>query len=240
MLHRAADVAKLDVVLASQSPRRLELLARLGITHPRVVPSTFAEDLPKGAFAAPAEYCAATARAKLCEVWCRLRRDTATPLPDLVIGADSIVVSPTGEIFEKAESAAEAARMLTSLSGRTHQVITVLVLRMPSRRAAGGAAERAAEPDADADADSREIVEVSTTDVTFADVAPAEVAAYAAGHEAAWRGKAGAYGIQDVAAQYVAAIRGDFYTVMGLPVQRCAAALAAAFDRGWLPTSAAP
>ena len=112
------------VVLASASPRRVEMLRDMLGLSPHVVPSTFTEDLEKDGIT-PAEYCSATARAKCAEV--SQRRSITAPYL-LVVSADSIVVSPDGVIFEKASDAAEASQMMRSLSGRTHVVITAVCM----------------------------------------------------------------------------------------------------------------
>lgn len=110
------------VVLASSSPRRREILASVGL-HPEVVPSTFAEDLPKseytdeGVYEYPVETCAR----KAVEVWQRLVREDvasvpdAKPAPDLIIAADTVVVKG-GEIMEKPLDPVDHARMIAELN----------------------------------------------------------------------------------------------------------------------------
>ena len=220
ILELLPQIRQLRIVLASQSPRRRELLERVyGIT-PEIVPSTFAEDLPHSAFSTPQEYCLATAKAKAQEVFARLTSneiDTSDPI-DMVIASDSIVVTAAGTILEKARDEEHAAGMLRSVSGSASHVTTALVLI--TRNAA---------------VDGEPIVTtlVETTKVRFAELSDAEIQAYVASADS-WRGKAGAYGIQDVAAAFITGIDGDYYTVMGLPVHRFGAAVRGLVDSGSL------
>jgi len=118
--------------------------------------------------------------------------------PDAVIIAADTVVCVDGRILGKPGSAAEAAGMLRLLSGRAHQVHTgVTVL-----------------------SHARAVTEVDTTEVRFRTLSEAEIAAYIATGEP--MDKAGAYGIQGLAAIFVEGICGDYFTVMGLPLCRLA------------------
>ena len=113
---------------------------------------------------------------------------------DVVIGADTTVLTPDGEVFGKPHSREEAERMLEALSGRTHVVITgIAVLRGDTLL------QRAVE-----------------TRVRFRDLTAAEIEAYIDTGEPF--DKAGAYGIQGRAAWLVDVIDGDFFNVVGLPV----------------------
>ncbi|KAJ3298813.1 hypothetical protein HK104_010261 [Borealophlyctis nickersoniae] len=109
------------IVLASGSPRRKEILQKLGLTF-TVVPSTFPEDLDKSLFATPAEYVRCNAIEKAKEVHSRLNDPT-----NLVIGADTIVVLDD-RILEKPRDTDDARRMLRDLSGRSHHVMTAVAL----------------------------------------------------------------------------------------------------------------
>ncbi len=116
----------------------------------------------------------------------------------LVLGADTVVVLD-GQILGKPADPADAIQMLHSLSGRTHQVFTGLALVH---------AERA-----------QEVVAHEVTDVTFAELDGSEIEAYVA--TGSPLDKAGAYGIQeDLGATFVSSVRGDYYTVVGLPLHR--------------------
>ena len=118
-----------------------------------------------------------------------------------VLAADTIV-ELDGEVLGKAADAAEARGMLRKLAGRTHRVSTAFVLVGP--------------PGA-----HREVV---TTDVTMVAMTDAEIGDYVASGE--WRGKAGAYAVQGIAAALVSAVRGSITNVIGLPLAEVAQVLA--------------
>lgn len=113
---------------------------------------------------------------------------------DVIIGADT-VVALGDEIFGKPRDRREAAEMLKALSGRTHEVHTGVCIWQAGRADCFSQAAR----------------------VTFAEMDEREVAGYVASGEP--DDKAGAYGIQGLDARFIARIEGDYYTVMGLPVQ---------------------
>ncbi len=180
-----------DLVLASASPRRRELLAGLGFEF-ECLPSDYAEE--DGAGADAADLARANAGGKAREV--ALRRPGA-----LVIGADTVVVA--GEkLLGKPGDAAAAAEMLRLLSGREHRVITGLAL--------------ARHEPACAKLDFRD--GHGDTIVRFRELDDAEIAAYIESGEPF--DKAGAYGIQGLAAQFVDGIEGCYFNVMGLPLER--------------------
>jgi septum formation protein len=173
------------VVLASQSPRRRDLLSLVGIPH-EVRPADIDETYPAGE--PPREHAERLAREKTAVI--------AAAEPDaLVIGSDSIVVLD-GDVLGKPADAAEAERTLARLAGRTHTVITGVA-----------AAWRG---------DTRSAVE--EVDVTFHPLSAREIAEYVATREP--MDKAGAYGIQGYGATIVARVDGDYFAVMGLPLQR--------------------
>ena len=132
-----------------------------------------------------------------------LAREKAEPIarlhPEaLTLGADTIVVLD-GDVLGKPRDAAEARAMLRRLSGRTHTVFTGLALVHPPT--------------------GRSVAAHEATDVTFAPMTDAEIAAYVA--TGSPLDKAGAYGIQDdTGALFIPRIHGDFFTVMGLPLHR--------------------
>lgn len=128
----------------------------------------------------------------------------ASALPGAWVLAADTTVTIDGEILAKAESDAEAAAMLEQLAGRTHEVITAFAIAGP-----GGARAR----------------ESVTTEVEFTALSEREIAAYVASGE--WRGKAGAYAIQGIAAGFVRAVRGSVTNVIGLPLAEVIAALRA-------------
>jgi septum formation protein len=125
--------------------------------------------------------------------------------PDaLVIAGDTVVALPNGEIFEQLSKPADRAdgeRMLRALSGKTHKVITGVAIRWP------GGFEAFTE----------------TSDVTFHTLTHAQISDYLDTGE--YADKAGAYGIQGMAAVLVKEVRGSIDTVVGLPVERLAESL---------------
>ena len=188
-----------ELVLASASPRRLELLRSLGL-QVEVAPSGYGEHDPPGT--APCALAALHARGKIDDVAARLdaRGD------ERAIVASDTVVDLDGVSLGKPRNAGDAHRMLSLLSGREHAVHTAFAVRLPGGRSADV------------------LEDVSTTRVRFHHLEPPEIAEYVATGEP--MDKAGAYGIQGRAAALVESIDGDFYTVMGFPLGRFVRALA--------------
>ncbi len=179
------------LVLASGSPRRAELLAQVGIPF-EVRVSDVTEDADE-AGVAPADVAARHARQKALSV--------AAEMPGrLVLGADTVVVLGS-RLLGKPQSAAEARRMLQSLSGRSHHVVTAVAF-------------------AKGDAEGPRILAEDTvhTRVVFRELTDAEIEAYVATGEP--MDKAGAYGIQGRGALLVSEIDGCYYNVVGLPLSR--------------------
>jgi len=187
------------LILASQSPRRAELLRNARISF-EIRPAEVDERAHQNED--PFEYVTRMAREKARAVL------TSAPQDATVLGADTIVVVD-GEILGKPADQAEAQRMLGKLSGRSHQVITGVCL---ARRNAHGAA--VAE------------VECEVTEVEFSAISSAEIADYAASGEP--MDKAGAYAIQGRASRWIPRIRGCYFNVVGLPIARVCAMLARA------------
>lgn len=179
--------------LASQSPRRRALLQQLGLE-----PSLLDVDVPE--VRQPGEpalaYVDRVAREKAGAGW----RAVAGEPGARVLAADTEVILDD-EVFGKPATAADAARMLRRLSGRTHDVVTVAWLL------SAGA----------------ESSVVSRSAVTFATLDDATIEAYLASGE--WQGKAGAYAIQGRAAAFIAHLAGSYSGVMGLPLFETAALL---------------
>ena len=199
LLHRTARLNERSIVLASGSPRRSDLMRQLGLTQFAVVPSHFAEDLEKEAYA-PEGYVVATALGKAREVQARLLSGGQSV--DVIISGDSVVVVGERNILEKPKDAADAARMLRMLSGSTHRILSGVVLLRPGK------------PD---------VTFCESTEVRFAELDDAAIAAYVATGEP--MDKAGAYGIQGKAGSFVAGINGCFYNCMGFPLARIAQTL---------------
>jgi septum formation protein len=176
----------LKIVLASASPRREELLRRI-VESFDIVPSGV-EEPTRGR---PARRVLEAARAKA--------RDVASRTEGIVIGADTIVAN-RHSILGKPSSRDEAARMLSHLSGREHEVLTGLCV-IATRHG-----------------DERTAVERTT--VRFRSLSEREIEAYLDCGE--YADKAGAYAIQGRGAAFVERICGDYTNVMGLPVCRLA------------------
>jgi septum formation protein len=179
--------------LASQSPRRRELLDQLGIDYGLLevdVPERREPGEP------PADYVSRVAREK---AGAGLLKVMAAPRA-VVLGADTeVVLGDT--VYGKPADAADAARMLRELSGRTHEVVSAVWLVSAGR----------------------EDHAVSVSQVTFAALDAADIDAYVAGGE--WQGKAGAYAIQGRAGAFVAHLAGSYTGVMGLPAHETAVLL---------------
>jgi len=180
----------MNIYLASTSPRRRDLLRRLGLRFQVMTPVASEKPTAVGHRAgnSPARYAVACAKAKALSV---AERTGA----GIVIGVDTVVVCGK-QILGKPRSKAEARRMLNLLSGRAHSVISgVAVVRMPERRV---------------------LTAAETTVVTFRKLGEAEIEEYVAGPEP--YDKAGAYSIQEQAAIFVSRVSGCLLNVVGLPV----------------------
>lgn len=221
------QLAACRLVLASASPRRLEILrANVGVAGSiDVVPSAFAEDLDKRAYATAGDYARATAEAKGRDVLGRLPADARAVV---VLCADTVVEAPSGAVLEKPADDDAAAAMLAALSGATHGVHTGVAVLVRAAGAPAGARAVFAE------------AFTATARVTFAPLPPALIAAYVATGEP--RGKAGAYALQGAAASFVERVEGEPTTVVGLPAHATAAALRRALEaaRAGPPPPAAP
>ena len=189
----------MKLILASNSPRRKQLLAGLDLPFEvRVkdgIDETYPRDLP----------------AEEVPVWISRRKAEAYDIADgeVLITADT-VVAVGGRILGKPASPEEAKQMLRSLSGRTHHVITGVTLRV-RRKERGGADDYCSFN--------------AVTEVTFTTLSPEQIDYYVATYKP--MDKAGAYGIQEwIGYVGVTGIQGSYYNVMGLPVQRLSQALA--------------
>ncbi|TPX48553.1 hypothetical protein SeMB42_g01505 [Synchytrium endobioticum] len=188
------------VVLASASPRRRQILIQLGLKF-EIVPSTFPEQLEKSSFQTPSDYVLATATEKTKEVVAKLT-GSATP-PDLVIGADTIVVAPDNTILEKPTSKDDAVDTLKKLrGGRNHRVLTAVVIAYLDKSRSGFLYDSF----------------VEETIVTFGPVGDEIIEAYVETGDP--MDKAGSYGYQSLAGVLVESIQGCFYNVVGFPLYR--------------------
>jgi septum formation protein len=179
------------IILASGSPRRHYLLNMIGLQH-EVIPSNVDEVFSSELL--PWQVTEFLAESKACDVF--YQHGEA-----IVIAADTIVVLD-GVILNKPSDESEAFSMLSSLSGRSHTVITgVAIVYM----------------DSDSDQLKKSVFNVSTQ-VTFATLSDEEIIAYIA--TGSPMDKAGAYGIQDdMGCLFISKIEGDYYNVVGLPIQ---------------------
>ena len=189
------------LVLASNSPRRRDLLGSLGLAL-EICPSNAPEPPPQPG-EEPEAYARRMARMKTLDV--------AVLYPDCaVLGADTIVVLPAdrgtpAQILGKPADEADALRMLTLLSGRSHQVITGCCLALP-----GQALHET----------QGTLCFAEVTEVAMRQSRQEELLAYIATGEPA--DKAGAYAIQGLGAFLVERITGSYTNVVGLPVAECA------------------
>lgn len=175
-----------NIVLASASPRRFDLLKSLGFDF-KVEPA--GEEAEQGV--------SQDDPSKLAEVLARRKcTDVSARFPEaLVIAADTVVIVD-GEVLSKPRDDAEAKRFLTTLSGRTHTVVTGVALQKRD--------------------DGVEMTASEKTWVTFRDLTAEEIAAYVATGEG--RDKAGSYAAQGLGSSLIRSIEGCFYNVVGLPV----------------------
>ena len=196
-----------DLVLASASPRRRELLGQLGLAL-EVTPANVDETPHPGE--RPADYVRRVAAAK-CDAVAAARAaapaladvSTLPALPTLPILAADTIVIVDDQIFGQPTDEADARRMLTALAGRRHDVTTAF------RISFGG----------------RTLDRAVTTTVSFRSLRPAELDAYIASGE--WQGKAGGYAVQGRAAVFVTELRGSHTNVIGLPLAEVLADLQA-------------
>ena len=189
------------IYLASQSPRRRQLLDQIGVRHELLLADAGedAEALEATRHGeVPADYVQRVTRAKLDAARRRLPARGLEPAP--ILCADTTVAIGT-RILGKPADGAEARAMLASLSGRTHRVLSAVALWTGTR--------------------SIEALNVSR--VRFAVLPPRVVDAYIAGGEPF--GKAGAYAIQSALAGWILHIDGSYSGIMGLPLAETAALL---------------
>lgn len=170
------------LVLASKSPRRQQILRDAGFSF--VVRAADVPEVPK-----PQE--------SAIDYVQRLAQEKALAVPlnagEVILGADTVVVVD-GIVLEKPRDSADAARMLSLLSGREHEVITGICLRSAART----------------------IVDAATTRVRFGALTREEIEAYVASGEPF--DKAGGYAIQGLASKYIDCVEGCYFNVVGLPV----------------------
>ena len=191
-----------QIILASQSPRRKELLEQIGLEF-EICPAKGEEIITKSI---PEEVVMELSKQKAEEVAAMVmsfgenHKEITTPSDILVIGADT-VVAYDGKILGKPSDEADAKRMLTMLSGNTHSVFTGVTLVLIDKTGRAG-----------------ELVFYEKTDVKMHAMTEAEIDRYIATGEP--MDKAGSYGIQGKCAIYIEKIDGDYNNVVGLPITR--------------------
>ena len=193
------------IYLASQSPRRSQLLEQLGVRHQLLLPGPDEDsEALEGVMAneAPAAYVMRVTQLKLDAALVRLEHRGLAPAP--ILCADTTVALGRA-IFGKPTDAADARRMLSKLSGRTHRVLTSVVIGTTRKR------EQA----------------LNVSRVTFSPMSALRIAAYVTSGES--MGKAGAYAVQGRGAAYVSRLSGSYSGIMGLPMFETAELLRA-FD----------
>ncbi|MEJ8848176.1 Maf family protein [Variovorax rhizosphaerae] len=182
------------IYLASQSPRRAQLLGQLGVKHELLLaaPDEDAEALEEvRGGESPSAYVQRVTGLKLDAAVARHARLGLPPAP--ILCADTTVALGR-TILGKPEDARDAHRMLAMLSGHTHRVLTAVAVQNGRRRVAA----------------------LSVSRVTFGVVSRKDIAAYVASGEPL--GKAGAYAVQGRAAAFIEHMTGSYSGIMGLPM----------------------
>jgi len=174
------------IILASGSPRRRELLEMLNVKDFEIIPAVGEEFMDPEL--CPEELVKKLSHDKAAEV-------AAQSGDALVIGADTVVAFD-GAVLGKPKDKADARRMLSLLSGKTHTVFTGVTICCAGKA----------------------MTQVESTGVTFLPMSGEEIAAYVETGEP--MDKAGAYGAQGIGGLFVSRIDGDFFNVMGLPISR--------------------
>jgi septum formation protein len=184
--------AAVRLVLASASPRRLELLRQIGLQPDAVDPADL-DEAPHDA-ETPRRLALRLAQAKAAAI--------AARHPDAYVLAADTVVALGRRLLGKPDDGADAARMLSLLSGRAHMVLTAVATIAPGGRAGS---------------------RLSETRVQFKRLTDQELAAYVAAGD--WAGKAGGYGVQGHAGAFVTGMSGSYTGVVGLPLYETRALL---------------
>lgn len=191
------------IYLASQSPRRRELLDQLGVRHELLLadPQEDAESLEaERPGESPTAYVQRVTGLKLDAAVARLK---ARGLPAAPVLCADTTVAKGRTLYGKPQDAADAVRMLRGLAGGTHRVMTAVAVQHGQKRVAA----------------------LSVSRVTFAPLTQRELADYVACGEP--MGKAGAYAVQGRAAAFISHISGSHSGIMGLPVHETARLLRA-------------
>lgn len=188
------------IYLASQSPRRQELLTQLGVRFELLLPDSD-EDAEAIEEVLPNEKARAyVERVTLAKCAAALQRWTKRGLPWApILCADTTVSLPNSDVAQilgKPTDASDAERILRLLSGQTHEVLTAVALL--------------------SEQDAKPISLVQVSEVEFMALSDAQMKAYIASQEPV--GKAGAYGIQGLGSAFIRRINGSYSGIMGLPL----------------------
>ena len=182
------------IYLASQSPRRRQLLEQIGVQHRLLLPDPHEDaealETVRGT-EAPARYVQRVTCLKLDASMARLK---ALGLPAAPVLCADTTVALGREILGKPQDAAEARAMLARLAGQTHRVLTAVAVQKGRQRH----------------------MALSESWVRFAPMTAGQIRAYVASGDP--MGKAGAYGVQGRAATHIEHIRGSYSGIMGLPL----------------------
>ena len=192
------------IYLASQSPRRRQLLEQLGVSCELLLPDTDEDSEALEVVLSgesPTAYVQRVTQLKLDAAVARLKKRGLPPAPIL---CSDTTVAKGGRIYGKPEDAADAQRMLGELAGTTHRVLTAVAVQNGRKR----------------------LQALNVSRVTFAPMSQAQIHAYVASGEP--MGKAGAYAVQGRVAMFISHISGSYSGIMGLPLHETAGLLTAA------------
>ena len=177
-----------QIYLASRSPRRRQLLKQIGVNF-EMRPVSIDETIEKGEI--PADYVCRMAQAKAELGWIRLIQ-RGLPLRPL-LAADTVVVF-RGKIIGKPDNLVHGRKMLSTLSGKTHKVLTAVTVVAKNKIEES----------------------LSTTTIKFRDINQSEITSYLNGSE--WNDRAGSYEIQGKAAAFIIRMSGSYSGALGLPI----------------------
>ena len=194
----------MELILASKSPRRREILTMLGVAH--TVLSLDVDEDGEREHIDPATLVMGLASRKVRAAWDTVIQNT--PDTDAVILSADTIVYDGEHVLEKPIDKDDAHRMISMLSGKRHAVYTGIAAMYKGKLA----------------------MDVSETFVTFRKLSEDDIAAYVATGEP--MGKAGSYAVQGKGSLLVEKIEGDYYNVVGLPVARLDDMLKSAFGFG--------
>ena len=192
----------MNLILASKSPRRKEILENLGVKFEIITCETdeYTDERDGAKYVREIAFRKGDAVRSLLEAEGRFSDD------DIILSSDTVVVSADGEIMGKPKDRADAKRMILAFSGKPHFVISGIALITRDKS----------------------VVTSESTTVYFDTVEEADIERYLDSSEA--YDKAGAYAIQGYASLWINGIEGDYFNVVGLPVKKLADTLKKEFN----------